>query len=87
MWEFNGNGKTGVLLIRILYPYFYMGQYVVLDSGFCVLKAICDLEKWGCTVAISKKMEVLAKGCSGEVMQSVFIEDEVNMGDCNVLRA
>jgi hypothetical protein len=45
--EFNGNGKTGGLLMRILRPYFYTGRYVVLDSGFCVLKAICDLQKVG----------------------------------------
>jgi hypothetical protein len=45
--EFNGNGKTGGLLMRILRQYFYMGRYVVLDSGFCVSKAICDLQKVG----------------------------------------
>jgi hypothetical protein len=64
--EFNGNGKTGGLLMRILRPYFYMGQYVVLDSGICALKAICDLQKVGVySCALIKKTEVLAEGCSG----------------------
>ena len=39
--EYTANGKTWGLLMRILRPYFYTGRYVVLDSGFCVLKAIC----------------------------------------------
>ena len=33
-------GKTGGLLLRMLKSCFNSGRYVVLDSGFCVLKAI-----------------------------------------------
>jgi hypothetical protein len=50
--DFSANGKARGLLLRMLWPYFYMGQYVVLDSGFCMLKAIIDLpRRWESTVA------------------------------------
>ena len=38
-------GKTAGLLLRMLRSYFNSGRYVVLDSGFCVLKAIVALFK------------------------------------------
>ena len=39
--EFEGIiGKTGRLLLRILNSCFNTGRYEVLDSGYCVLKAI-----------------------------------------------
>jgi hypothetical protein len=42
--EFKGViGKTGGLLLRMLKSCFNTGRYVVLDSGFCVLKAIVAL--------------------------------------------
>ncbi len=40
-------GKTCGLLLRLLKPVFHTGRYVVLDSGFCVLKAIVALKKKG----------------------------------------
>ena len=40
-------GKTTGLLLRMLETYFWTGKYVVLDSGFCVLKAIIKLRKKG----------------------------------------
>ncbi len=40
-------GKTSGLLLRMLYSYFASGQFVVLDSGFCVLKALVQLKKVG----------------------------------------
>jgi hypothetical protein len=45
--EFTANGKTGGLLLRMLRSYHHTARYVVLDSGFCVLKAIIDLQKVG----------------------------------------
>jgi hypothetical protein len=35
--------KTTGLLLRMLTTYYYTGKYVVLDSGFCVLKGIIKL--------------------------------------------
>ena len=46
--QFNELGKTTGLLMRILECYFVTGQYVILDSGFCVLKALVELKKFGC---------------------------------------
>ena len=40
-------GKTGGLLLRMLKSCFNSGRYVVLDSGFCVLKAIVALYEKG----------------------------------------
>ena len=85
--EYDGNGKTGGLLMWILRPYFYTGQYVVLDLGFCVLKAICDLQKVGvysCTLI--KKWKYWPKGVPGEAMQSFFDVDGVDVGDCHVIQ-
>jgi hypothetical protein len=45
--EFDTHGKTGGMLLRMLRAYHHTGRYVVLDSGFCVLKAIVDLQKVG----------------------------------------
>ncbi len=64
--EFTANGKTGGLLLRMLRSYHHTGRYVVLDLGFCVLKAIIYLQKVGVySCALIKKTEVLAEGCSG----------------------
>ena len=83
--EFSGNGKTGGLLMRVLRPYFYTGRYVVLDSGFCVLKAICDLQKVGVySCALIKKRKFWPKGVPGEAMQSHF--DGMNVGDCDAIQ-
>jgi hypothetical protein len=46
--EFEGViGKTGGLLLRMLKSCFNSGRYVVLDSGFCLLKAIVALHEKG----------------------------------------
>ncbi len=45
--KFNGLGKTVGVLLQLLNSVFHSGRYVVLDSGFCVLKAIVELKKKG----------------------------------------
>ncbi len=40
-------GKTCGLLLWMLCNYFLTGRYVVLDLGFCVIKAIVELKKEG----------------------------------------
>ncbi len=40
-------GKTTGLLLRMLATYFLTGQYVILNSGFCVLKSLVELKKVG----------------------------------------
>ena len=54
--QFEQYGKTAGLLLRMLQPYFHTARYIVLDSGFCVLKAIIELRKNGLFVcALIKK--------------------------------
>ena len=43
--EFNNTGKTVGLLLRLTKPISGTGKLVILDSGFCVLKAIIKLRK------------------------------------------
>ena len=56
--DFKEKGKTAGLLLQMLWPFFYMGRYVMLDSGFCILKAIIELQKVGvysCTLIKKRK--------------------------------
>ena len=46
--EFDNMGSTVGLLLRMLAPIFHKGDVVILDSGFCVIKAIIELRKKGC---------------------------------------
>jgi hypothetical protein len=46
--KYNNVGeKTCGLLLHMLKTYFATGRYVVLDSGFCVLKAVIALQSYG----------------------------------------
>ena len=47
-FEFEDLGvKTTGLLLRMMKSYFATGRYVILDSGFCVLKGLIQLWKKG----------------------------------------
>ena len=35
------------LLLHVLEPIFAKGMVAILDSGFCVLRGIIELNKWG----------------------------------------
>ena len=85
--EFERSGKTGGLLLRMLRAYHHTGRYVVLDSGFCVLKAIVDLQKVGVySAALIKKRKYWPKGVPGEAMQSHFDEEGVQVGDFDAIQ-
>ena len=45
--EFDNMGSTVGLLLQMLAPTFHKGYVFILDSGFCVLKAIIELRKKG----------------------------------------
>ena len=45
--EFDNMGSKVGLLLRMLTPIFHKGYVVILDSGFCVLKTIIELQKKG----------------------------------------
>ena len=40
-------GKTMELFLSLMKSYFATGRYVILDSGFCVLKGLIQLRKKG----------------------------------------
>ena len=46
-WPFEAIGKTVSRLLRMLMSYFGTGRYIILDSGFCFLKAIIELKRYG----------------------------------------
>ena len=49
-------GNTVGLLLRMMKSYFFTGGYVILDSGFCVLKWLIQLRKKGVfSCAVIKK--------------------------------
>ncbi len=57
-------GKTMGLLLRMLATYFSTGWYVVLDSGFCILKSLIELKKVGIFACAVIKTPLLAGVCS-----------------------
>ena len=45
--ELSGYGKTAGLMLPMLKSYFGAGKYIILNSGFRVLKAIVELKRHG----------------------------------------
>jgi hypothetical protein len=61
---------------------FHTARYIVLDSGFCVLKGIIELRKnglFGC--ALIKKRRYWPAGVPRDAMQQFFDANGVNVGD------
>jgi hypothetical protein len=80
----NLGGKTVGLLLRMLKSYFATGKYVVLDSGFCVLKGIVELRKRGLfSCALIKKRRYWPTLVPGDTMQQYF--EEMDVGDTDAV--
>ena len=78
----NLGGKTVGLLLRMLKSYFATGKYVVLDSGFCVLKGIVELRKRGLfSCALIKKRRYWPTLVPGDAIQQYFAENDVGDTD------
>lgn len=78
----NVGGKTTGLLLRLLESYFHTGKYVVLDSGFCVLKSILELAKKGIfACALIKKRRYWPTLVPGEAIDAYFAEKDVGEHD------
>ena len=60
--EFEDLGrKTVGLLLRMMKSYFATGRYVIIDSGFCVLKGLIQLRKRvGFGLSCHKEEKILA---------------------------
>jgi hypothetical protein len=73
--KFDSVGKTGGLLLRMLQCYFHTGRYVVLDSGFCVLKAIFVLYEKGLYAGtLIKKRRYWSTLVPSDVIDSQFAD-------------
>ena len=75
-------GKTAGLMMRMLQSYFSTGRYVVLDSGFCVLKALVQLKKVGMfACAVIKKRRYWPAFVPGEAIIREFDRLELKVGE------
>ena len=64
--EYNDEGKTVGTLLQLTVPIWGGGKVLVLDSGFCVLKAIVELKKRGVFTA-----SLIKKGSIGQSISMV----------------
>ena len=79
-----GVGKTGGLLLRMLKSCFHTGRYVVLDSGFCVLKALVALHEKGIYAgALIKKRRYWPALVPGKAMDERFAGK--SPGECEAI--
>ena len=75
-------GPTIGLLLHMLAPIFNLGFMVILDSWFCVLKAIIELCKKGVFAsALIKKQRYWPKYIHGKQIKEHFAEKEIVMTD------
>ena len=82
--EFDEEGKTVGLLLRLTRPLWNQGKIVVLDSGFCVLKGIVELKKKGVfAAALIKKRRYWPKHIKGNDIINHFAN--LDVGDVNAL--
>ena len=81
----NKIGKTGALLLRLCQSIFTTGKVVILDSGFCVLRAIIGLRQQGVFAsALIKKRKYWPKYVPGEAMNEHMASKQV--GECDSLK-
>ena len=74
------HGKTGGLLLRLTQSIHQSARYVVLDSGFCVLKGLISLVKSGVfACSLIKKHRYWPAYCQGEAIDQYFVGK--NVGD------
>eukprot|EP00804_Cyclotella_cryptica_P020321 CCRYP_014042-RA/>CCRYP_014042-RA protein AED:0.41 eAED:0.46 QI:0/-1/0/1/-1/1/1/0/310 len=77
-------GKTGGLLLRMLKSCFNTGRYVVLNSGFCVLKALVALYEKGIYAgALIKKHQYWPALVPGKAMDKRFAGK--SPGECEAI--
>ena len=78
--EFEDQGKTASLLLRLCKCLYRTGKIVILDSGFCVLKAIIALKKVGVySSALVKKRRYWPKYIKGEEIKAYFEDIETGV--------
>ena len=79
---YSPHGKTVGVLLRMLKLYVHTGKYVVLDSGFCVLKGVLKLREMALFVcALISNLQYWPVSVPGDAMQARFDRPGVNVGD------
>ena len=72
--------------MQMLQSYFATGRYVILDSGFRVLKALVQLKKVGLfACAVIKKRRYWPAFVPGEAINREFDNQELKVGDTLVI--
>ena len=80
----NQHGKTVGLLLRMCESLYHTGKVVVLDSGFCVLRGLVELQKNGVyAAAVIKKRRYWPRFVDGDWIDDGMKDKEV--GDVGVL--
>jgi hypothetical protein len=75
-------GKTVGLLLRMTATHWYSGMCLVLDSGFCVLKALIELRKVGIYAAsVIKKRRYWPKYIDGDNIIAHFADKDIGSFD------
>lgn len=78
--EFDELGKTVGLLMRLTRPIWTTGKVIVLDSGFCVLRAIIEIFKVGVFAsALIKKRKYWPKDVPGEDIKRYFDDKPIGV--------
>jgi hypothetical protein len=76
--EYLGYGMTTGLMLHMMKPYFGAGKCVVLDSGFCVLKALVELKRHCiCACALIKKCQFWPSQVPGAVIDDYMADREI----------
>ena len=71
-------GTTTSLLLRLCESIFHVGMVVILDSGFCVLRALIELKKRGVFAsALIKKRKYWPAHVKGDEINKYFDDKEV----------
>lgn len=82
VYEYGELGPTPSLLLRLTKSIFFTGKVVILDSGFCVLKAIIELAKKGVYAsALIKKRRFWPRYIDGEAIKEHFCDAEPGFTD------
>jgi Transposase IS4 len=80
--EFSEKTSTTALLLRMTKGIHHSGRMVVLDSGFCVLKALIELRQHGVfAAAVVKKRRYWPKYIDGEGIKQHFEDRPVGSAD------
>ena len=80
--EFEEFGSTTHLLLECCRTIFHTGRVVILDSGFCVLKALAKLREYGVFAsALIKKRRYWPTLVKGDVIEEYMNDENKNIGD------